>query len=117
MILIAYDDENGPQVYKADPAGYYCGYKGTSVGVKQTEANSYLEKKFKKKHTYSHNEAIQVFLEYCLCYIHLCSRYIMLEDFTLSSLEWVIKHQIIINKYIYFPACNDCSVYCVISWF
>jgi len=60
MILIAYDDDNGPQVYKADPAGYYCGYKATSVGVKQIEANSYLEKKLKKKQPISLDETIQL---------------------------------------------------------
>lgn len=49
MVLIAYDAEKGASVYKTDPAGYYCGYKAVSVGVKQTEANSFLEKKFKKK--------------------------------------------------------------------
>ena len=62
MILIAIDDENGPQVYKADPAGYYCGFKATSAGVKQLEANSFLEKKIKKKQDYSQSEAIEVSL-------------------------------------------------------
>lgn len=60
MILIAYDDEKGPCVYKTDPAGYYCGYRAISVGSKQTEANSYLEKKLKKKQEYTSEEAIQV---------------------------------------------------------
>jgi len=60
MILIAYDEELGPSVYKADPAGYYCGYRATSVGVKQTEASSYLEKKYKKKQNYTHDEVIQL---------------------------------------------------------
>ncbi|GAB6021646.1 Proteasome subunit alpha type-6 [Chamberlinius hualienensis] len=60
MMLIAYDKEYGPQVYKADPAGYYSGYKATSVGVKQTEANTYLEKKFKKKDSYTFDESVQL---------------------------------------------------------
>lgn len=60
MVLIAMDDELGPSVYKTDPAGYYCGYRAVSVGVKQTEANSYLEKKLKKKTDFNEEEAIQM---------------------------------------------------------
>lgn len=60
MILIGMDDENGPQVLKTDPAGYFCGYKATSAGVKQLEANSFLEKKIKKKTDYSFSETIEV---------------------------------------------------------
>nr|CAG4644099.1 EOG090X091L [Lepidurus arcticus] len=63
MVLIAYDDELGPCVYKADPAGYYSGYKATAVGVKQTEAFSYLEKKFKKKNNYNDEETIQLVIQ------------------------------------------------------
>lgn len=59
MILVGIDDEKGPQLYKTDPAGYYCGFKGCSVGVKQTEANSFLEKKIKKKHAWTQSETIE----------------------------------------------------------
>jgi len=46
MVTIAYDEElGGAQIFKADPAGYYCSYRALAVGAKQTEANSYFEKK------------------------------------------------------------------------
>uniref|UniRef100_A0A182VQG5 Proteasome subunit alpha type n=1 Tax=Anopheles minimus TaxID=112268 RepID=A0A182VQG5_9DIPT len=60
IVMIAYDPENGPAVYKTDPAGYYCGYHAISVGVKQTEANSYLEKKLKRKADFGEEETIQL---------------------------------------------------------
>ena len=60
MILIGYDDENGPQVLKTDPAGYYCGFKATSAGSKQLEANGFLEKKIKKKQDFTYNETAEV---------------------------------------------------------
>ena len=60
MILIGYDDENGPQVFKTDPAGYYCGFKATSAGSKQLEANGFLEKKIKKKQDFTYNETAEV---------------------------------------------------------
>lgn len=66
MMLIGIDDEMGPTVYKTDPAGYYCGYKACSVGSKQTEALSFLEKKYKKKDNYTTDESIQLAIQ-CLC--------------------------------------------------
>jgi len=60
MILIGIDDELGPQLFKTDPAGYYCGYRATSSGVKQTEANNYLEKKVKKKSDLATNDAVEL---------------------------------------------------------
>ncbi len=61
MILIAMDDAGGsPRVLKSDPAGYFCAFKACSVGAKQTEANSFLEKKLKKKADYTEDETIQL---------------------------------------------------------
>lgn len=71
MILIGIDDEKGPQLYKTDPAGYYCGFKGCSVGVKQTEANSFLEKKVKKKHAWTQSETIEVMTAYMKMYLKM----------------------------------------------
>ena len=99
MILIAYDDEHGPCVYKTDPgknftyfllkpkiikilffsAGYYCGYRAISVGVKQTEANSYLEKKLKKKTDFNEKEAIQLAIT--------CLSTVLAVDFKPSEVE------------------------------
>lgn len=46
--------------YSIRITGYYSGYRATAVGVKQTEASSYLEKKYKKKQNYTHDEVIQL---------------------------------------------------------
>lgn len=48
MILIAYDDERGPLLYKTDPAGTFMGYKAAAAGPKSQEAHNYLEKQYKK---------------------------------------------------------------------
>lgn len=61
--MLSIDDERGPQLFKSDPAGYYCGYKACSVGAKQTEASSFLEKKIRKKGgsmLLSYDDAVQV---------------------------------------------------------
>jgi len=59
MMLIAYEDGT-PLLYKTDPAGYFCGYRGSSVGVKGIEAANYLEKKLKKRTDYNKEETIQL---------------------------------------------------------
>nr|ACO15186.1 Proteasome subunit alpha type-6 [Caligus clemensi] len=70
MILISAQEEGKPRVYKCDPAGYYSAYKAVSAGVKQTEANSFLEKKLKKaSEELSGEETIQMAIN-CLCNIH-----------------------------------------------
>ena len=46
-ILLAIDEERGPQLFKTDPAGYFVGYKATAAGTKEVEAANHLEKKLK----------------------------------------------------------------------
>ncbi|CEF70217.1 Proteasome subunit alpha type-6 [Strongyloides ratti] len=63
MLLISYDFEDGPCVYRVDPAGYYRSMKAVSVGVKSQAATTFLEKKYKKKTDYTKEEVIQTALE------------------------------------------------------
>ncbi|CAG0895005.1 unnamed protein product [Cyprideis torosa] len=60
MIIIAYDDVLGPCLYKADPAGYFTGFRATSAGVKVQESTSFLEKKYKKRSDYNEIETIEL---------------------------------------------------------
>ena len=56
-------DEGTPKIFKADPAGYFCGYKATAAGTKHIDANNFLEKKIKKKPNLSLQECQIVSLE------------------------------------------------------
>merc|ERR1712117_67991 len=79
MVMIAYDDELGPCIYKSDPAGYYSAFKACSVGAKQTEANSFLEKKYKKKSDFGRDDTIQLAIN--------CLSTILSADFKASEIE------------------------------
>ena len=60
MILIGMDEETGPQLYKCDPAGYFVGYKATSAGAKEIEANNFLEKKLRQGPALNRDETIRL---------------------------------------------------------
>ncbi|CAE7283656.1 PAA1 [Symbiodinium sp. KB8] len=47
VMLMAVDDELGPQLWRIDPAGLCMGYKAAAAGVKEQEAVNNLEKKIK----------------------------------------------------------------------
>lgn len=82
MIIIGWDEEfDKPMLYKSDPAGYYCGFRATSAGVKQTEANNFLEKKLKKKKdtAWDLNHIVEVALS--------CLSTVLSADFKASEVE------------------------------
>jgi len=83
MMLIGYDKEfDKPMLYKADPAGYYSGFHAVAAGVKQTEANTFLEKKIKKRKAdekWDLNKTIQVALA--------CLTHVLAVDFKSSEIE------------------------------
>lgn len=86
MIVVGVDEELGPQVYKCDPAGYYCGFKATSAGVKQTEATSFLEKKVKKKLDWTFAQTVEVSPTYICCLLFIILKgYLVLTSLLLLS--------------------------------
>jgi len=60
MILIAIDEEDGPQLFKCDPAGSYAGFKATCTGNKEQEGRNFLEKKFKNDPKLDADKTIKV---------------------------------------------------------
>ena len=67
LILISMDDEDGPQLFKIDPAGYYIGYRATCAGVKEQEGMNFLEKKYKADRAMTFNDTVQV--SFFSCYL------------------------------------------------
>lgn len=62
VVLIGLDPEYGAMLYKTDPAGFMCGFRGIAIGTKDRDANIILEKKMKKKLPSTHQETIELAL-------------------------------------------------------
>ena len=80
MILIGYDEEDGPVLFKIDPAGYNVGYIATAAGQKDTEAATWLEKRWKSDQAWSDEAStIRAGIE--------CLQNVLSADFKSSELE------------------------------
>eukprot|EP00013_Stygamoeba_regulata_P023120 CAMPEP_0177650388 /NCGR_PEP_ID=MMETSP0447-20121125/11915_1 /TAXON_ID=0 /ORGANISM="Stygamoeba regulata, Strain BSH-02190019" /LENGTH=246 /DNA_ID=CAMNT_0019153253 /DNA_START=39 /DNA_END=779 /DNA_ORIENTATION=+ len=60
MIIIGFDEEEGPQLFKVDTAGSYMGYKAVSAGAKEQEAVNFLEKKLKNEPVLDFDGTVQM---------------------------------------------------------
>lgn len=49
LIVMGMDEEEGPCLFKCDPAGHYVGYRACAAGMKEQEALNFLQNKFKVK--------------------------------------------------------------------
>lgn len=106
-ILIAVDEERGPQLYKArkpgaapalslylsyaraglrvlgprqtDPAGYFVGYHAVAAGAKDVEANNHLEKKLKPGAPLAQDAAVRLAIG--------ALQSVLAEDFKASEIE------------------------------
>ncbi|KAF4399369.1 hypothetical protein G4B88_022452 [Cannabis sativa] len=58
-MVLGFDDEFGPCLYKCDPAGHFFGHKATSSGLKEQEVINFLEKKMKNNPDFTYEESIQ----------------------------------------------------------
>lgn len=78
-ILISFDEEQGPQLFKTDPAGYFVGYKATAAGAKEQEAINFLEKKLKSNPEFSYAETVQTAIA--------ALQQVISEDFKATEIE------------------------------
>lgn len=78
-MLISVDEEKGPQVFKVDPAGHFWGYKATSAGSKEQEAQNYLEKKVKANPSMDYETALHTAIT--------CLQSVLSADFRPNEIE------------------------------
>lgn len=78
-MILAIDEEKGPQLFKCDPAGHFSGHKATSAGLKEQEAINFLEKKMKNDPKFSYEETVQTAIS--------ALQSVLQEDFKATEIE------------------------------
>eukprot|EP01006_Ploeotia_vitrea_P061159 TRINITY_DN77386_c0_g1_i1.p1 TRINITY_DN77386_c0_g1~~TRINITY_DN77386_c0_g1_i1.p1 ORF type:complete len:259 (-),score=132.85 TRINITY_DN77386_c0_g1_i1:186-917(-) len=59
VMYASMDEEAGPQLYRCDPAGHFVGYKACAAGLKEQEANNFLEKRVKANGEMDYQQALE----------------------------------------------------------
>ncbi|KAK1309029.1 Proteasome subunit alpha type-6 [Acorus calamus] len=90
-MVLGIDEENGPQLFKCDPAGHFFGHKATSAGLKEQEAINFLEKKMKNDPAFSYEETVQTAIS--------ALQSVLQEDFKATEIEvGVVKKENLIFR-------------------
>jgi 20S proteasome alpha/beta subunit len=84
-MLVSVDDEKGAQLFKIDPAGHFWGYKATSAGVKEQEAQNYLEKKVKANDSMDYETTLHTAIT--------CLQSVLSADFRPNEIEVGVVRQ------------------------
>ncbi|CAA7016087.1 unnamed protein product [Microthlaspi erraticum] len=78
-MVLGFDEENGPLLYKCDPAGHFYGHKATGAGMKEQEAVNFLEKKMKENPSFTYDETVQTAIS--------ALQSVLQEDFKATEIE------------------------------
>lgn len=98
MLLASYDDS--PRIYRIDPAGYYKGVRAVSIGVKNSMATTFLEKKLKKTESeLSEKETIEITLE--------CLQQALGIDLKSNEVEVIVATRKLVPPYAEFTRLSD----------
>lgn len=49
LLVIGYDDVNGPSLYQVDPSGSYFAWKASAIGKNMINAKTFLEKRYNEE--------------------------------------------------------------------
>ncbi len=79
VLIVAIDDEAGPELYKVDPAGSCLAWRGAAAGEKEAEAAAALEKRLKKKEPSDEKETIHFAIA--------CLQNVLASDFKADEIE------------------------------
>ena len=84
-------DTKIPQLFRCDPAGHFVGFKATSAGQKEQEANNFLEKRYKTEANpaLSYDDACQLALA--------CMQNVLGSDLKASDVEAAVVRSDALN--------------------